>query len=275
MRTVLAVAFVTVVASSALAQGVVLTMRETRGGQVSNTEVQIDQTHLRTQMRQGTDEMVVLFDGGEQVLRMINMSRKSYSEMTRAQAQQVGQQLGAMMAAMQAQLEKMPPEQRKMMEDVLKGRGGRGLPGMPGAQAPERMTYTRTGTSKAGQWPCTTYDGVRGAEKVVEVCAAEARDFTLSPADFQVTAQLLEFSRSLAPQMADLVADQIAVYGSVEQQGFAGFPVRRTTFRNGKPESVFEVVDVKRQAIPAAAFAVPTGFTKQDMMPGMLGGRGR
>src|SRR6185436_18576853 len=138
-------------------------------------QMQLDATHVRTEVRQGADLMAVVFDGGAQVLRMINPSRKSYSEMTQSEAQQLGQQLNGMMAAMQAQLANLPPEQRKMMEDMLKGRGGRGLPGIPGAgvAALERPAYKRTGTAKVGQWTCTTYEGFRGADKVSEVCAAE------------------------------------------------------------------------------------------------------
>ena len=251
-----------VLASSASAQGIVMSIRETRGGQANTMQMQLDATHVRTEVRQGADLMAIVFDGGAQVLRIINPARKSYSELTQAEAQQ----MAGMMAAMQAQLANLPPEQRKMMEDMMKGRGGRGMPGLPAAL--ERPTYKRTGTGRAGQWTCTTYDGFRGAEKVVEICAAEGSGFGLTAADFQVARQLADFLRNMLPQ----AADQVAFWGSAEEQGFSGFPVRRTAFVNGQPDAVIEVTEVRREAIPASIFAVPDGFTKESLLGGL--GRG-
>jgi len=98
---------------------------------------------------------------------------------------------------------------------------------------------------------------------VVEVCAAEPRDLGVTAADFEVTRQFAEFIKIMLPQ----AADQIATYGSVEEQGFAGFPVRRTSFRNGAVESVSELAELRRETIPPATFDVPAGF-RQEAMPG-------
>jgi hypothetical protein len=196
-------------------------------------------------------------------MRLINSSNRTYTEITQRELQQ----MGGMMAQMQEQLKNLPQEQRKMMEEMMKGRGGMpGMPGMPGP-APAPITYKRTGASKAGQWACTTYDGFRGADKVTEVCAAEGSALGLTASDFRIVQQLAYFLRSIAPQQID----QLALYGTGENQGYSGFPVRRVVFRNGKPESTSELVELRREAIPASAFAVPDGYKKQDM--GM--GRGR
>ena len=165
------------------------------------------------------------------------------------------------MAQMQEQMKNMPPEQRQMMEQMMRGRGGAGMPGMPAAPAaPARPTFKKTGTGKVGQWACTTYEGFRGAEKVAEVCAADS-GIDLTAADFQVVQQLADQMKSMAPQ----TADQLAVYGTAESQGFAGFPVRRVTFKNGRPDTTTELTELKREAIPASAFDVPAGFKKQSM----------
>jgi hypothetical protein len=173
------------------------------------------------------------------------------------------QQMAGMLAQMMEQLKNLPPEQRKMKEEMMKGRGG--MPGMPTAAAAPPITYKKTGTGKAGQWACTTYDGFRGSEKVVEVCAAESAGFEVTADDFRVVQQLADFLKSIAPQQIE----QLAMFGTVENQGFAGFPVRRITFRNGKPESTSELIELRREPIPASVFAVPAGFQKQEM------GRGR
>jgi hypothetical protein len=221
-----------------------MVMTDTSGGQTMQARMQLDRTHVRTEMRERGQQMVVTFDSGAGVMRMIDDRNRTYTEITEADLKQMAD----------------------MMKQIGGGRGipglgGRGIPGMPGTgPAPERTTYKRTGAGKVGQWACTTYDGFRGSEKVAEVCAAEA-GLDLTAADFQVVQRLADMMRSMNPQGVD----QMATYGTVEAQGFAGFPVRRVNFRNGKPDSTTELTELRREAIPATVFAAPTGYKKQDM----------
>jgi hypothetical protein len=252
------------VTSPAYSQGLHLVQRETRNGQVTTNNILLDRTHMRAESRSGNEQVAFVYDGSAQVARMINLDKKTYFEMTRAQAQQMGQQADSAMAAMQEQLKNMPPEQRQMVEQMMRARGlGAGPTRGGGPPASERIEYRRTGTDKVAQFPCTKYEGYRGQAKVVEVCAAEPRDLGVTAADFEVTRQFAEFIKIMLPQ----AADQIATYGSVEEQGFAGFPVRRTSFRNGAVESVSELAELRRETIPPATFDVPAGF-RQEAMPG-------
>jgi hypothetical protein len=127
------------------------------------------------------------------------------------------------------------------------------------AGAPVRITYKRTGSGKVRDWACTTYDGFRGVEKVVEVCAAEGAAISVTRQDFVLVQQAIDMAKSIAP--AEMI-ERIPLYGSVDNQGFAGFPVRRVSFRSGKPESTTELGEIRREAVPEANFAVPSGFIK-------------
>jgi hypothetical protein len=231
-------------------QGVVMVMNEASGSQKMQARMQLDRTHVRTEIRDQGRLMAVTYDADAGVMRMIDDNGRTYTEITEADLKQMA---GAL-AQLSSQLGNLPPE-------VVKQLGGRGIPGMPGrGAAPERITYKRTGTGAVGQWSCTTYDGFRGSEKVAEICAAES-GVDLTAADFQVVQRLAEMMRSMNPQGAE----QMAVYGTAESQGFAGFPVRRVTFRNGKPDSTSELAELRREAIPASVFAVPAGYKKQEM----------
>ena len=121
------------------------------------------------------------------------------------------------------------------------------------------ITYKRTGTSKVKDWTCTTYDGFRGADKVAEVCAAEGAAIALTAADFAIARQAIDMMKGITPAEQ---LERIPAYGSVQNQGFAGFPVRRVNFREGKAETTTELVEIKREAVPAATFALPAGFNK-------------
>lgn len=236
-----------VVSLSAQSQGITLVQSETRDGKVTTTLTQMDRSHIRTETGSG----VFIFDGDAQVMRMVNMERKSYTEITKADMQKMSQQMSAAMD----KLKDLPPAQRAMMEKMMAGRG------MPGAgPAAPSITYKATGPDKAGQWACAKYDGMRAAEKVTELCTVEPKALGLTPADFEVARQLAEFMKSIAPQMAD----QIATLGTPTEQGFSGYPIRQTHFSNGKVRSVNELKEIKREAIPASAWQAPAGFKRES-----------
>ena len=114
------------------AQGLVIVQKTTVNGATETHQVQITQQRMRTDLAGPQGPTTVVFDGAKQVLIMINPARKSYSELTKAEADQMGAQLSGAMAQMQEALKGMPPEQRAQMEAMMKGRG---LPAGLGAPA--------------------------------------------------------------------------------------------------------------------------------------------
>jgi hypothetical protein len=242
-----ALAAVAIASLSAQSQGVTFVLSETRDGKVTTTLTQMDRSHIRTETGSG----VFIFDGDAQVARIVNMERKSYTEMSKADMQKMSQQMSAAMD----KLKDLPPAQRAMAEKMM---AGRGMSGRGPAAAP--IAYKAAGADKAGQWACTKYDGTRGSEKVLELCTVEPGALGLTPADFEAARQLAEFMKSLMPQMAD----QIATVGTPAEQGFAGYPIRRSHFSNGKVTSVSELKEIKREAIPASAWQAPAGFKREN-----------
>jgi len=204
-------------------QGLTIVMKE--NGPIGETAptIQTDRTHARLDAPSLASQ--VLYDSSTKTLRLVLPLFRTYREYTPATIQNA------------------PP--------IL----GRGQPGPP----PAPITYKRTGSSKVKDWSCTNYEGSRGAEKVVEVCAAEGPAIGLTSADFTLIQQAIDMVKTITSP--DLI-ERIPTYGTVASQGFAGFPVRRVSFRNGQPETTAELVEIRRGPVPAENFAVPTGFTK-------------
>src|SRR5262245_45963489 len=88
------------------------------------------------------EEQAVIFDGGKQVMWMINDAKKSYYEMTKADVDRLGAQMNDAMAQMQAQMANLPPAQRAQIEAMMRGRG------MPAAAPPVKPEYRKIGTDK-------------------------------------------------------------------------------------------------------------------------------
>lgn len=235
------------------AAGLLIVEKTTQGGTATTNQIQVESNRMRAESTGPRGEkQVVIFDGARQVLIMIDNENKSYTEMTREDADRLGTQMADAMAQIQTQLAGMPPEQRAKIEAMMKGRMG----GAGGA-APKPQ-YRRAGTETVGKWTCTRYEGYEGETKTSEVCTVEPKALGLTEADFAFTKQFVEFFKKIVPQMAT----QAFAIGTVEQQGFSGVPVKRKVSVLGR-EITTEITDVTRQTFPDTSYAVPAGYQKK------------
>lgn len=241
------------------ADGILIVEKTTAGGTTQTHQVQIEKTRMRAESagpNGGTQ--VFVFDGGAEVLRVIDSDKKTYTEMTKADVDRMGSQMAGMMAQMQEQMKNMPPAQRAQMEAMTKGRG------MPGMSAPSKTEYRKAGTDKVGKWTCDKYEGYQDNQKTSELCTVDPKALGFAADDFQVTQRLGEFFQKMMPQNGG----QMFSLGSGDPQGSSGVPVRRTYSVAGR-QTVSELTEVSRQTFTDSLFAVPAGFEKQA--PGMPG----
>jgi hypothetical protein len=245
------------------AEGVLIVERTVAGATTRTSQMQIERDRMRAEMAGPNGETIVVFDGPQQVMRMISVDRKTYTEMTKADADRMGAQVGAAMAGMKEKLASLPPEQRAKMEAMMARIGGAGA-ALGAAAKPD---YRRAGSDKAGKWTCDKYEGFRNGEKISEVCTVDPKVLGLTMADFEISKQVAAFFEKMLPQ----AADQIFAMGTPEAQGFSGVPVRRINYSGGKVQSTSELTDVRRQTFPDSSYDVPAGFQKQTM--GRMGGR--
>jgi len=264
MWKALTCAAVVVALSSSLqaAAGLLIVEKTTSGATPATNQIQIEANRMRAESAgPGGGKQVVIFDGSRQVLTIIDNDNKTYSEMTRDDADALGAQLADAMAQIQKQLAGMPPEQRAQIESMMKGRMG----GAGGAAA--KPQYRKAGTENVGKWTCDKYEAYDGDKRTSEVCTVDPKVLGLSEADFAFSRQFVDFFKRVVPQMAN----QAFVIGTVEQQGFAGVPVKRSVNILGR-QFTTEITDVSRQPFPDSSYAVPAGYQKK---PFAGAGRGR
>jgi hypothetical protein len=238
------------------ADGILITQRVTSGGAPLTVQVQIEPTRMRTEMA-GPDGVmnVTIFDGGKQVLYIVDPARKTYVEMTKADVDRLGAQMQGAMAQMQSQLEKLPPAQRAQMEAMMKGKVN-------------AVALQPTGSDKVGRWTCDKYDVTQGGQKIGEVCNVNPKTLGFGAADFDVMRQMGAFYSAMAP----LMPSQLPGVSGIDQGGSSGFPVRTIMLVPGQSATT-EVIEAARQTFPDSLFAVPAGFTKQDVAA-LMGGTG-
>jgi hypothetical protein len=236
------------------AEGFLMVEKSVTGTTTRTTQVQLERDRLRAEMSGTTGgTQIVVFDGPQQVLRIISVDRKSYTELTKADADRMAAQANAVRAAMKEKIAKLPPEQREKSEAMMALLSG----AMPGAGV--KPEFRRAGNDKVGKWTCDKYEGFRNDVKVIDVCTVDPKTLGLTAADFEISKQVSSFFRTLLPQ----AENQLVGIATLETQGFAGIPVRRITYNAGKVASTSEVTDVRRENFAASSYEVPAGFQKQ------------
>ena len=118
------------------------------GTTTRTSQVQLERDRMRAEMGSaGGETQIVIFDGAQQVLRVISPARKVYTEMTKADIDRMGAQLCSAMEGMKEKIAQMPPEQRAKMEEAMARMQGTG----PAAVAPAKPEYRRIGTRQGWQ----------------------------------------------------------------------------------------------------------------------------
>jgi uncharacterized protein DUF4412 len=239
------------------AEGVQLSQRTTIGTTQQTSQIQIEKNRVRAEMTGGASgRMAVIFDAGKQIVQILNLDRKTYSELTKAQIDQLGGAMQDMMSQMQSAMANMPPAQRAQMEAAMRGRGM--------GVAPPKTEYKKTGADHVGKWACDKYEGSANGQKVSELCTVDPSVLGLTAADVQTFRQLAEFFRKLVPQSAAMP--------NLSDPGFSGVPIKSVS-TSGSTQITTEMTDASRQTFADSQFTVPSDFTKEEFP--MMGGAGR
>jgi hypothetical protein len=167
------------------------------------------------------------------------------------------------MAAMQEQLKNMNPQQRAMVEKMMKGRMG-AMAGAAAQPPAAKTVYSPTGESgSVNGRDCAYYAGQRDGRTVARVCAADWSDFDLRASDFAVFAKLSEMFSRMLPARSE--AFRFGTDNWREDGGFPGVPVEQTLFsEDGKPKSRSTIESFDRQSIGDDVYRGPENFKMQQ-----------
>jgi hypothetical protein len=232
---------------------------EIKSNETTQQELLLDNDRLRANEKNRS--MLFLTDGGRERMVVLDPSRNEYREMDRQTMEQVSQQLQGALGQLQSQLQNLPPEQRARLEQMMKGRMGQA-----GQAAAPRTTYTAKGSGSVNGFACTKYEGMRGAEKVADLCAAKPADVRFNSSDFQVIDKMREFGASMLTTLANSPLGNSRVT-DLMQPGYEGLPVEQTNYSDGKAINKWEVKSIERVSFSDADFSL--GSAKRvDLIPG-------
>ena len=238
--------------------------------QPTTTKLRVEGDRVRIEMEGTGRNDVMIFRGDRQVLWMIDNKAKVYREMTKADVDRIGGQVNEMMAKMQEQLKNMPPQQRQMVEKMMKSR----MDGMAGGAQPAKTEYTKVASGQEiNQWTCDKYEGIREGQKQREVWTAAPGQLGLDMSDFKVMQQMGEFFKWFS-RFGREAPFRVGSEAAKQEGDYSGVPVRQIYYQGGRPTSKSEIKEVRREDFDASLFELPAGYKKQKMME-MPAGKGR
>jgi len=215
-------------------------------------QAQGEMTRMDSPSAGGKDSSVIF---REQTMYFVDHDKKVCQKISKQELDQLSGQLGAMMKEM----EKLPPEQRAMMEKMMKGK-------VPGARKPPTQRVERGGSDQVGEYTCTIYTVYSDEEKVQEVCLADASvgaNIAEAMEAFHALARFTEGLMEVAQNMPFVKSIEIPFK---EMHEMDGFPVRTRTF-NGEGQVVLErtLKSVMRREIESELFEIPEGYKVKSL----------
>jgi hypothetical protein len=204
----------------------------------------------------GGSGTVVLFKND--VLYTLDPQQKTYLMVDQATMQRMIEQLGPALKKVQEMLASMPPEQRAQLEKTL-GTSGAG-------SKPVVEKVRKTGrTDKIQGYACSYSEVLRDDVVSTEACVAAPATLKGSQDLLDASSRVLAFMKPLTesvdlPFLRQITSRQLDNYAQL-----GGIPVRVRRFDAGK--AIFEstLQSISTEAVPAAMFEVPEGYTKKDL----------
>jgi hypothetical protein len=202
------------------------------------------------------DARSFIYRGDKQLFWIVDNKEKNYMEMTKQDLEAISLKMDSAMVKMQESMKNMPPQQREMMEKMMKSM-------MPGAGARAKTTYKKVAVGeKVGNWSCDKYEGMAEGTKKVEMWITDPKQLGLGESDYQAIKDMARFFEKLIKN-----AENNFGFG-IDKDGPQGLPVKTLSFRDGKASFKTEVKEFKKKDFGEGWFEVPAGLTKKQMGPG-------
>lgn len=212
------------------------------------------------------DRSSILFR--DETMWLIDHDKKRCQTIDKQGMEQMSAQLGGAMKQLEAQMAQIPPEQRAMMEKMMKGK----MPGGMGADARPRRVVAG-GAETVGAYSCNVHTLYSGDEKVWEVCAAKesaVAEFAEAMGAFRALSDFTEDLRESLTQgpLASMIQTPFS-----EMKQIDGLPVRVRNFAGGKLQSESTLKTVARRDIEKTLFAAPESYKCTRLADEMKQGR--
>jgi hypothetical protein len=236
--------------------GVVITMENSggpEGAAARQNQMFVESDRLKMPQQKGG----LIYRADQEKAYNYDDERKTYTEITRDSLGQMRQQMDAALAQVRQQMANMPPDQRKMVEEML-AKQGAGT-----QQAAPTVTFEKSGGKQTvGKWSCEGYARLENGRKVQDLCIARMADVGLTRDDLKAFTSMSAMMKSGLGRDQGATMDFDAMSKAI---GFDGVPVRTVLYLPNGQQHETTLKAVERKSLPPATFELPAGYTKQEL----------
>ncbi len=203
----------------------------------------------------GDDDTNIIYPGSGTTMTVVEHSKQRYMIMDEEFADSVSTQVDAAMAQMQAQLAQLPPEQRAMMEQMMKDR----MPNMQGEKAVQEFRRTGRKQEIAG-FECVEGELLKNGQREFIMCISSPDEIGMPRSDYEAL-------RSAFAAMADLVGKFSPNTGEMFNLELIGGVPIMSDDQDGDNDS--KLKSVSFDTLDEERLSVPENYRQHDPASGM------
>lgn len=178
-----------------------------------------------------------IFDAQRKLVINLNHEQRMYIEMDQAFHQRMRDQL-------KAQLQNMPAEQRRMIEQQMQ-------------QGAPKMGFKPTGQNRTvNGMTCQTVEIIQDGKPAGTACVAKSQQLGMDAKDYATVNEMMNF-------MASVAGGDKGGMGGLGMDELGGIPVE---MQDSSGKVLSQLLEVKNQPLAGDAFQVPAGYQKFDPM---------
>ena len=236
---------ITLLLASSLTAGVYMNGTVKHGDKMSKMEIFAEKGRLRFQSSGEMGQQIFIYRGD--LDKFWSVENGKYMEMTREDLKRMGAQMNDAMKMMNEKMEGLPDDQKKLMEQYMKGK----MPGQSMGQA-EKTTWKKVGSEKINNWECSKFESNDGQT----AWTIDPEEVGLTKDDFQVFESVQEFFSEF---MKD--NDSFLKYAATNHSdGLSGFPVKSVS--SAEEHLINEIT---KKTLDSRLFELEKSWEKQDM----------
>ena len=220
------------------------------------SKVFIEKDRMRVESGGSSENNLIIFRGDKEVFWVINIDKKTYNEMTREDLEKLRAKMDNAFKEMEEQLKNLPPEQRKMMEQMMPKQAQMAM------QRPAKTIYKKIRSGeKVNQWSCILYEGFEEGIKTKDVWTADFSQLNINPDDLKGLNAMGKFFEVLTQEIEELY--MIGPDQAEKEGGFSGIPVKTIESESGNIIQITELKEITSKSFDSAIFELPSGLKKE------------
>jgi len=207
----------------------------------------------------GSSSNVSMIFLGDEFL-VLDHAEKSYIIMDEAMLDEFASRISDAMQQIEAQLASLPPEQRAMAEQMMKGQM-QGMTGKSASPSPAPRIEA-IGTGKWHDQSCAQYAVHEGGQKTQEICVASLDHIQGSDDMMQAFRQMADYVKQLTEALP-FSTDESMNPGELMDQ-IDGFPVHRIAYQDGEVTQEDILESLTEKELDESLFEAPGDYNRQD-----------